>query len=476
MGLTSSLTIYKYTTPIVTLKQGNGRIINGNFKLIHVINLTDYEEIINRIRTSLDNINPESSIRIQLIHQMNQTRQLISELKGQKSRSRRSINWIGSAWKWIAGSPDATDWDQIIKSQNHIIDNNNQQYKINNALMTTARQILNEYNKIVDHLHEDSDEKIQQILFNRLTIIKEEIKEIIRAAQLAKGKIINTNLLDKEEVSRLVAEIETLPYSNDIEAIEYAEPMMLAKESTILYVISIPKTSKQEYNHVVVRSTVESNKQIYLEYNELLVNQDEIFGIIRQCKLFRENILCEINSLEELKPDHCINQLIRGLDAQCNYQFNKNQIIDTLNDNTIFLSNFKGDIFYNNTDKHLEGSFLIQYDNETIKINNTTFTSRDIRKSQVLPTVLQPNITDRGVKIDPGYLHNLHLNNVDQLQKLFTKHKEAAFIDFGIISIIFIVILILLLRTKRKKWSIPKPCQEEVIISQSGVQPISLNF
>lgn len=35
----------------------------------------------------------------------------LNELKGpETARLKRSINWIGSAWKWIAGSPDATDW------------------------------------------------------------------------------------------------------------------------------------------------------------------------------------------------------------------------------------------------------------------------------------------------------------------------------------------------------------------------------
>lgn len=481
MSLTNSFTIYECNTPIITVKQGAGRIINGNFKLVHVINLTDYEDLIDRIATSLNSIDPASNLRPQLIHQTKQIKQLLSELKAQKSRSRRSVDWIGSAWKWIAGSPDATDWDQIIKSQNQIIDNNNQQYKINNELMNTAHEILKEYNKIVDLLHDDSEEKTHQILFNRLTLIKEEIKEIIRAAQLAKAKIINTNLLDKEEIGRLVAEIETLPYSNDIEAIEYAEPQMIAKESIILYVISIPKTSKQDYNHIAVRSTIRNDKQIHLEYNELLVNQNEIFGITRKCKPFRDTTLCEKNCLKEINNDHCINQLIRGLNAGCDYQFNKNQVIETLNDNTIFLSNFNGTIFYNNTNKYLEGSFLIQYSNETIRIKNTTFISREIKKTQVLPAVLQTNITERSMKIDTGYLHNLHLNNVNQLQKLFTKHQKAAFIDLGIIFIIFIIIFVFSykkMKNRRQKWISSKQptIAGEIIFKQPDIQPISLNI
>lgn len=478
--ITTSLNIYEYDNPIVTLKQGTGRVINGKFKLIHIINLTSYEEIINRISPEINHIDRESNLKPQLIHQVEQINQLISELKGQKTRTRRSINWIGTAWKWVAGSPDATDWDQIVNNQNQIVNNNNEQYKINTALMSTAHKILNEYNKIVESLHEDSDGRIQQLIFNRLTIIKEEIKEIIRAAQLAKGKIINTNLLDKEEIGRLITEIETLPYTNEIEALEYAEPMMLVKDSTILYVVSIPKTSKRDYNHIIIRSTIRQNKQVYLEYKELLLNQHELFGIIQKCNSFHETIICEMNCLEEIKNDHCISQLIKGTQANCDYQFNRNQIIEAINDNTIYLSNFKGDILNNNTNKHLEGNFLIQYNNETIRINNATFTNREIKTSQVLPSVLQPNITEKGVKLGPEYLHDLHLNNVAQLQKLFTKHKESGLIDFGLIAVIFITILVFLVKKtnqRYKVWSLKKPAhQQEIINCQTGIHPITLEF
>lgn len=444
--------------------------------------MDSYEELIERLTPTINNIHQGSRIRAQLLHQTKQISQWISELKGQKSRSRRSINWIGSAWKWIAGSPDATDWDQIVKSQNQVINNNNQQYKINRVLMETSQQMLNEFNKIVEHLKEDEDDKMQQTLYNRLTLIKEEVKEIIRAVQLAKGKIVNTNLLDKGEISRLITEIETLPYSNEIEAIEYAEPMMMVKESTILYVISIPKTSKQNYNHVIVKSTVNQNKQIHLEFNELLLNQDELFGITQRCNLFRDITICERSKLKELSNDHCINQIIKGLNARCDYQFNNNQIIEPLNDNTIFLSNFKGDIVYSNRSKHLTGNFLIQYHNETIKIGESTFTNKEARASQILPPVLKANITEKSIKIDPGYLHNLYLNNVEQLQELFNEHKEAVLIDFSIIIIITCLVVIFLankarIRRQRRMLFINKPTYQDGISSdQPGIQPRKLSF
>lgn len=475
-----STRIYEYNTPLVTLKQGNGKIISGSFKLIHVINLESYEDLIDRITTTVNTTHQENKLQPQLRHQLNQITQLISELKGQNTKTKRSVNWIGSAWKWIAGSPDATDWDQVVKSQNQIVKNNNQQYKINKAILDTADKMLVEYNKITDHYNNDSDDKLQQILFNRLLIVKEEVKEIVRAAQLAKAKIINTNLLDKMEINRLITEVETLPYSNEIEAIEYAEPMMMIKNSIILYVISIPKTSEEDYNHIIIRSTIDKNKQIYLEANEILLNQNHVFGIVQKCKRFRDTTICESNCLKELNEDHCINQLIRGADARCELQFNKNQIIERLDGNTIFLTNFNGNISFNKTSKYLKGSFLVQYNNETIKVNNSTFTNKEEKTFQILPSVLRTNITENGIIIDPGYLHNLYLENIEQLQEIFEENKEAAIIDFGIIFTICGLILMVFInkiRARRQRRMIQIQ-QDEIPRSQPGIQfqPVRLNI
>ncbi|XP_037818405.1 uncharacterized protein LOC119608168 [Lucilia sericata] len=73
-------------------------------------------------------------------------------------------------------------------------------------------------------------------------VIKEEVNEVMRAAQMAKGGIVNSNVLDREEIHRIIDEIATLPYSNELEAIEYADPRVCTNGSMILYVLSLPKT------------------------------------------------------------------------------------------------------------------------------------------------------------------------------------------------------------------------------------------
>lgn len=474
------MNIYHYDTPIISIREGNGNIISGHFKLIHQIDLSCYEDVLSRIQMEIKDISSTSLLKPQLAYQVNETHKLLGELKYHKSKAKRSINWIGSAWKWIAGSPDASDWDTILSSQNRLIDNNNEQYKINNAITQRIHQILKQHNEIQLHLEGNADDVFQQTMFNRLQLLKEEVKEIVRAVQLAKGGIINSNLLDKEEINRLVNEIETLPYYNEIEAIEHAEPTMLMRDMMILYVISIPKTNGEAFHHVKLRSTIKNNKQIHLEYSEILLNQHRIYAITSQCKNRRETTICGLNQLQELNEDHCINQLMKGFNAGCEFSFNEKEIIEPVNQNTIFLNNFNGTLKHNDSVKHLYGNFLIQYQNETLEIKGWTFTNREIKTSQILPPVLLTNITERGVRLNLEYLHNLHQKSISLLDKLTIDYENSNTTDIGIIIIIIIAIILFIARIVYQKRSkmvwIPKEGTTTPITPHLGIQPIKIDF
>lgn len=446
-----TINIYEYNTPIVTIKQGTGKIINGNFKMIHIINITIYEDIVNRLVPTInDHIDKNSILRPQLLYQLQQIQSLLQKIHGRKARKARSINWIGSAWKWIAGSPDATDWDNLLKTQNVIIENNNNQYKINERLTAVTQEIMENYNKIIERINNSNIDKYEQMMYNKLTLIKEEVLEIVAAAQLAKKGIINTNLLDKIEIQKVLAEIETLPYSNEIEAIEYAEPIMLQKESILLYAISLPKTGIKEYNHLIIRSTIRNNKRIHLETKELLTTHDEQYSIKEKCTKIREISICNENQLQKLSPEHCISQLLKGKNASCDHQFYRKPIIELLTDNTVYVTNFNGNVKHDNETKTLNGTFLIQFDNDSIVINNKKYTNKEVTTFHILPPIIQANLTITDVKLDLEYLHDLHLENIKKLQKFSILSNLSVISDLAIYLLV-IIIFIIIYRYRQKE-------------------------
>lgn len=467
-------------SPIVSIKQGNGRIIEGSIKLVHITNTTNYEQALNNTAALVQKINRKSILKPQLEHLIKRIQLLINRLKGTSSRNKRSINWLGSAWKWIAGTPDATDWDSIVKSQNDIISSNNQQYRINRKLMESTSEIIQQHNKIVEQIHSNNDDKYEQVLFNKLNLLRNEISEIVLAEHLAKAGIVNSNLLDKDEVNRLLSQIETLPYENIIQALVYAEPIMVTKGDTLLYIISLPKTSSIVYDHILVRPTTKNKKRVHLQFKELLVNQAEHLGIKTMCNKIGNTTICREDQVEKLPKTHCISTLMRGLHAVCDYEYNKQEVIEEINNDTVFLDNFSGEVFQDNSSKHLRGTFMIQYSNETIKIKGKIYISREIKSFQVLPTILQPIPAQKNIKLDVDYLHDLHLNNTLKLQHLQTKHGISLTIDISIISALLIISLLLVhkFRKEKSKLRVIQPTAVSFAATPSiqDLQPIRLNF
>lgn len=445
--------IYRYDTPIVTINVGNAWTINGNFKFVHIINLDEYATITENVTKKIEkHIHPGQTKQI-IDYHLAQIQERLFELKSVERRPRRSIDWIGSAWKWIAGSPDASDWNSILKSQNAIISNNNDQYKINAQLLKTTNEVVRKTNEIILRMNEISSgkeaERIEQGTLNQILILKDAINEIVRACQLAKSGTINTNLLDRTEVESIVKEMETLPYANAIEAMEYGTPSIYANESTLLYVLSIPKLKRDPYHRLIVRPTIRNGKQIDLPFNEVLVSQNETFGVKAPCLNINKVTVCRQSSLDHLGEETCVPRLLKGGSANCSYRKTKIQIVEMITANAVFLTNFKGVVKSLQNSETLNGTYLIQLFNESVMINNETFLSTSISKIQPLPPVLT-SLTNERLLVDIDQVHNITLHNIDSIKYLAMKSNLSIGGHIGIVGLISICFGVLWYKITRR--------------------------
>lgn len=122
-----ALHIFAYDSPVVTIKEGNAWVTDGDFKLVHVIDLTRYDTLLRDTEQLMVKYVKNEESRSIIDYHLGLIKTRLAELRDARARKTRSINWIGSAWKWIGGSPDATDWDKLLERQTNIEDNNNQQ-------------------------------------------------------------------------------------------------------------------------------------------------------------------------------------------------------------------------------------------------------------------------------------------------------------------------------------------------------------
>lgn len=344
----------------------------------------------------------------------------IETIKG-ITRSKRSIDWIGTAWKWIAGNPDATDWNQILNSQERLVGNNDHQYIINNKLFDTTNELVKRINRLIHEFDNtisksDSERVISESL-NQLIIIKEDIEEVVRACQLAKTGVINTNLLDLMEVKKIVSEIGSLHYTNEVEAIEYGKPSIISNGTALLYVLSIPKVNAIKYDRILVKAAIIQNRQLDLRYNTVLLSHENIYGIKDSCSTINNTTICALNQLKKLNDDDCLSKILRNVNANCTFLSNKETIIEQVEDDLVFVTNFKGEVYTQKHNISLNGTYLIRYTNETIEIGKQRFINKKITNLQALPPLLA-NVYEKERKLDVNFLHELHESNIKHINHL----------------------------------------------------------
>lgn len=429
--------IYQYDVPIVTIRVGSAWVIDGSFNLVHVIHLQDYAKIAEEISSLVETRMPPTQNKHMIDYQLTEIKNMLQEL-GYTSKQKRSIDWIGSAWKWIAGNPDATDWNSVLSSQDAIIRNNNEQYKVNENILNSTRDVIRKTNELVDSINQISsgrkNDLIGQNTLNQIVVLKDVLKEIIRACQLAKNGIINTNLLDKREVDSIINEMETLPYANAVEAIEYGTPTIYANGSVLLYVLSMPKLRKDLYHQLIIRTPITNGKQIELPYDEVLINEAETYGIRIPCLQINNATVCRQSSLKQLPEDACIPRLLKSKNASCRYKLTNDHAIEMITTDILFLTNYEGTIKLQEHTKTLNGTYLIRLNNESITIGGRTFSSTLSSRLQPLPSVLM-NITSESFVLDVDHVHSIGLRNIEKLQYLGSK------LDISLGTYIMILIL-----------------------------------
>jgi len=90
------------------------------------------------------------------------------------------------------------------------------------------------------------------------------------------------------------------------------------------------------------------------------------------------------------------------------------EIVELVDDGTLFLTNFNGTVVADSGKRHLLGSFVIQYDNETVHIGNMSYSSYSATHVMAMPAVLS-KVTATGYQLSLKYVHDFSLQNLRKL-------------------------------------------------------------
>ena len=95
-------------------------------------------------------------------------------INSRSKRARRSIDQIGTVWKWLARTPDHQDFEIARDKINNVLINNVRQIIINNIINEKFNEVTRNTNKIIKIYEEISPDNVKTtILLKKLEIFKE---------------------------------------------------------------------------------------------------------------------------------------------------------------------------------------------------------------------------------------------------------------------------------------------------------------
>lgn len=442
---------------LIKINTGPAKVQNGTFKIIHIIELEGYEKLIASLE---DTLYPESNHSLYpfLSHEVQVIKNHLQRLKI-KTKNKRSLNFIGTAWKWIAGSPDHHDHEIIKNKMNNVLINNNRQTVINKLTVGRINEITNITNKILRTLKENSQDKdriIWEIKY-KLDIIKEEVVNVAYALHWAKANIVNSYILTSSEISIAEQILKNIPFVNIDEAFEFTNVKIASDGKNIIYIISLPTTGPNSCNTFLLKTVRTGIKINKIPYDSILECKDKLYGIINKCQSFNSHTICSLSDIIDISNSTCIPKLLKSQISTCPLVNNQHiPSMEEISPDVLFLNQFNGPVRVDNETIWLNGTYIIKHVNTRIEVNNKLFETNEVTKHQPLPAILQPKSKAAAVEeeLSLEMMKELSLNGTAQISLLNTKNtiNLATNISLTVVVLLSIMFYLVpkLLRKKNK--------------------------
>ena len=448
---------------LLTLQTGNCLIKTGHHKLYHEIDLDNYQPILDKISTFLDEL-------VTLPHFDDITDLLKDKYKSienqfrslyPRNRMRRGLaNFIGSGIKLITGNLDENDLVQINKDINELRVTNHKLIRENNIQVELNKQLQNRLNRMISSINQQQEmienqliltrqDRIRNQLINQnftafrqvfkithhLEIVKSHFDMIFETIQLAKLNVISKNFLEEEEMQFVIDRLEeqNVTLLSIDQAYEYLGIKALYRNSKIYFIILVPQIEPQTFSHYLLEPLPIQKKIVKLPTETAITNPSATYFIKNPCQVIEQDILCDLKDLINLSHDKCFSKLLNGLSGEC--VFTEPSIpneIKRITNNHVVVKNAKAFNLTSNcnlSDRELSGTMLIHFTNCTIKINNQSFSSLEHHYSPSPLVVPLNGLKIAEIKFEPAIslerLHELNIENRQHLEELETSNFSA---------------------------------------------------
>ncbi|XP_062551400.1 uncharacterized protein LOC134216555 [Armigeres subalbatus] len=315
--------------------------------------------------------------------------------------------------------------------------------------LNNLTETLKQFTSRLNILSSENKREFESVgLLFSLDEFTQQLENLEEAIVLAQHGIPSSKIITVEEMTK----IQHLLEANGllVGALDFASAYVVSSKEAIAYILKIPRIKEAEYNLNYIEPVISNNSRIHISTNLYLQGQTS-FSIKSPCMMNRNLYICSSSQIEPVT--RCIQKLMGGESAECPTERTyTNNIIKRIDDSNIVINDAEVTLTSNCTLKRkLKGSFLVQFSNCTLFINNEMYSNidKEIRLGSFLPTTgLKVNSTAVINRIPIEYLQTLHLEqreHIDHINlrtdSIHWKLKLFGWSTLGFGSLIFFIFI-----------------------------------
>ncbi|XP_062551006.1 uncharacterized protein LOC134215963 [Armigeres subalbatus] len=264
---------------------GKAKICYSYLRIIHPIEMNPIENVINvlylKAQEKIANdrlLNPFIKTKIEKLSQ---------SFKKINISDKRVKRWdsLGRGWKYISGSPDADDLRLINATINSIVDQENNQIRINSGLDIRIRNLTYSINSIIssyNNLSSEFNEGFSSInLLLNIDELIQQIETIGDAITLARLNIPSSRLISLAEltVAQRFLKDQGLDVATAESVLEIAKAYVITTKDSIKYILRIPKVTNEAYTLYQIEPVISNGTRVHLKASFYLNGTTPLFKI-----------------------------------------------------------------------------------------------------------------------------------------------------------------------------------------------------
>lgn len=363
-------------------------------------------------------------------------------------RQARSINILGTALKFIAGTPDFDDFEELKFNQQTLQKNNDRQVTINREMEIQIGKLTQAINNIQNSVKQNDDKGVYlfELLNSRNKAVIAELDTLSMSIVLGKLGLVNPRILNSQEIEKIFKD-EKLQYVSINQVISNSKFRIRQNEKAVEILIKYPIVS-EICNKIRIFPVIHDNKILLLEGN-VTAKCNNKYKIVK-CNTETEHAFCR----ETFQHYPCLEGLLNNNTAVCKYSSSHHiSHITEVDDGVLIINNDfmrvkepgKPPIFVN-------GTYLLTF-STSVELNETTFTNKKgaVFVSPEIPSTHKINISGHAQILSLPFLHELHLRNLEVVGSLKRHVKSHSYGFFIVITLIVFAWLSYLAYRKRKE-------------------------